>query len=198
MLKTERVQRRHCPDDVLSGQEYHKLLEYTKQRGNEKYYCVEVAGKCNPKELLDVVWKDVEKFQKGAEHFDDITMMAITWHGGNYMEKIQKAKIENLGIFATFLEEELCAQGISDKTAIKLQMTVDEIYSNICYYSGADDVTMRVSVKKDITSEKNMVRPTFIDDGVPYNPLERPDPNVDELLEQRSQGGLGIYLVNFT
>ncbi len=40
VLKTERVQRRQCPDDVLSGQEYHKLLEYTKQRGNEKYYCL--------------------------------------------------------------------------------------------------------------------------------------------------------------
>ncbi len=157
--------------------------------------CVESAGKRTPKELLDVVWKDVEKFQKGAEQFDDITMLAITWYGGNYKEKTEKAKIENLGIFATFLEEELSAQGISDKTAIKLQMTVDEIYSNICYYSGADDVTMRVSVEKDNVSGKNMVQIIFLDDGVPYNPLEKPDPDVDELLEQRSQGGLGIYLV---
>ena len=182
LLYTDGVTEATAIDNTLYGEERLKK-------------CVEVAGKCNPKELLDVVWKDVEKFQKGAEQFDDITMMAITWHGGNYKEKTEKAKIENLGIFAMFLEEELCAQGISDKTAIKLQMTVDEIYSNICYYSGADDVTIRVSVEKDITSEKNMVSLTFIDDGVPYNPLERPDPNVDELLEQRSQGGLGIYLV---
>lgn len=40
VLKTERVQRRQCPDDVLSGMEYHKLLEYTRKRGNEKYYCL--------------------------------------------------------------------------------------------------------------------------------------------------------------
>ena len=33
------------------------------------------------------------------------------------------------------------------------------------------------------------------DDGIPYNPLERPDPDVEELLEKRTQGGLGIYLV---
>ncbi len=37
ILKTERVQRRQCPDDVLSNREYHQLLEYTRQRGDEKY-----------------------------------------------------------------------------------------------------------------------------------------------------------------
>ena len=30
---------------------------------------------------------------------------------------------------------------------------------------------------------------------MPYNPLERPDPDVEKLLEQRKEGGLGIYLV---
>ena len=28
-----------------------------------------------------------------------------------------------------------------------------------------------------------------------YNPLEKPDPDVEELLEKREIGGLGIYLV---
>lgn len=40
VLRTERVQRRQCPDNVLSGREYHRLLEYARQIGNEKYYCI--------------------------------------------------------------------------------------------------------------------------------------------------------------
>ncbi len=32
-------------------------------------------------------------------------------------------------------------------------------------------------------------------DGIPYNPLERPDPDVEELLENRRIGGLGVYMV---
>lgn len=44
--------------------------------------------------------------------------------------------------------------GISNKTAIKLQMAVDEIYSNICYYSGAREVTLRVEVEQGTVSKE--------------------------------------------
>ena len=44
--------------------------------------------------------------------------------------------------------------GISNKTAIKLQMAVDEIYSNICYYGGAREVTLRVEVEQGTVSKE--------------------------------------------
>lgn len=162
---------------------------------NRLQQCVEAAGKRTPKELLFKVWKDVELFQKDAEQFDDITMLAVTWMGGRYKEKTDEAKIENLGMFAAFLEEELQEHSISNKTAVKIQLAVDEIFSNICYYSGAKEVTMRVNVEVDEALDEKKVVLSFWDDGIAYNPLERPDPDVDELLEKRSVGGLGIYLV---
>ena len=36
---------------------------------------------------------------------------------------------------------------------------------------------------------------TFIDSGVPYNPLKKPDPDVTKDLEERELGGLGIFMV---
>jgi len=40
-----------------------------------------------------------------------------------------------------------------------------------------------------------MVSITFIDSGVPYNPLEHEDPDVTLGAEERPVGGLGILIV---
>ena len=50
---------------------------------------------------------------------------------------------------------------------------------------------MRVEVIKDPLS----VILTFIDQGVPYNPLETSDPDISLSAEDREIGGLGIYIV---
>ena len=36
---------------------------------------------------------------------------------------------------------------------------------------------------------------SFIDSGKPYNPLEKPDPDVTLSVDERKEGGLGIYMV---
>ena len=51
--------------------------------------------------------------------------------------------------------------------------------------------TVRVEVEKDPLA----VSITFIDSGHPYNPLEKPDPDVTLPAEKRQIGGLGILLV---
>lgn len=40
VVKTEKVQRRQCPDNVISDIEYKKILSVAKQTGNEKYYYI--------------------------------------------------------------------------------------------------------------------------------------------------------------
>ena len=39
---------------------------------------------------------------------------------------------------------------------------------------------------------------TFEDWGVPYNPLEKPDPDITLSAEERNVGGLGIFIVKKT
>ncbi|MBD5502335.1 MAG: SpoIIE family protein phosphatase [Lachnospiraceae bacterium] len=162
------------------------------------------ADNVTPEELLQELWKDVDEFQKDASQFDDITMLAITYHGNGFEEKSDKPDMDKMKDFADFVEEVLEKNSISMKTVMKIQMTVDEIYSNICYYSGAEEVTVGIRVEessdqKDRRYKESRVKKEitlyFEDDGMPYNPLERPDPDVEKLLEQRKEGGLGIYLV---
>ena len=52
-------------------------------------------------------------------------------------------------------------------------------------------VTVRLAVdEKTLTASL-----TFIDSGVPYNPLEKDDPDTTLSAEDRKIGGLGIFLV---
>lgn len=157
---------------------------------------VESSDTFAPQKLLQEVWKDVYLFQKGMEQFDDITMLAIAYQGSGFAEMSGIPDINYIREFEGFVEENLKERNISMKNILKLQMTVDEILSNICYYSGATEVTVGVRVQEEDknTGEKNVTL-YFEDDGIPYNPLERPDPKVDEPAQKRKEGGLGIYLV---
>ncbi len=141
------------------------------------------------RELLEAVQKDIDCFQQGAEQFDDITMLAVVWNGVGFEEITGVARLERLREFAEFTENILRQNQVSMKVIVKILMALDEIFSNICYYSGAKEVTMGIRVKQ------GEIAVCFEDDGIPYNPLDRPDPDVDELLEKRRKGGLGIYLV---
>lgn len=39
-LKTERIQQRQCPENILSREEYDKMLSYARESGRDKYYCI--------------------------------------------------------------------------------------------------------------------------------------------------------------
>lgn len=157
--------------------------------GEERLREIVEDGGRTPEELLEGVREDVDRFQSGAEQFDDITMLAVTFRGNGFAEKTGEPDMESIREFTGFADAVLHEKGVSVKTIVKLQMAVDEIFSNICYYSGAKEITLGVKV------EDQTVIMYFEDDGAPYNPLERQDPDVEELLEDREIGGLGIYLV---
>ena len=40
VLKTERLQKRQCPENIISREEYGRMLAYAKESGRSKYYCL--------------------------------------------------------------------------------------------------------------------------------------------------------------
>ena len=55
-----------------------------------------------------------------------------------------------------------------------------------------------MTVRVEVTDNPLAVVITFIDNGIPYDPLAKVDPDVTLSLEERDVGGLGIYLVKKT
>lgn len=143
----------------------------------------------SPQTLLEMVWEDVDDFQKGGEQFDDITMLAVTYHGDGFIKRNGKPEISELQKYIFFTEKYLKEQKISWENIGKIRVAVDEIFSNICYYSNASECTM------GIRTEGEKVVFYFEDNGIPFNPLMHPEPDTKAALEHRQIGGLGIYIV---
>lgn len=104
---------------------------------------------------------------------------------------------ENIIKVTDFIESELDMAGCPMKPLMQINVAIDEIYSNIAYYAYGDKpgpVTVRLEIKED----PNRAEITFIDEGKPYNPLEKTDPDVSLSADEREIGGLGIFLVKKT
>ena len=105
-----------------------------------------------------------------------------------------KALTENLQELISFVDGHLEDMGASMKAQMQIDIAVEELFVNIAHYAYAPDVGEAViSVAKD--KEKNQISITFADSGKPYNPLEKTDPDVTLSAEERSIGGLGIFMV---
>lgn len=74
-----------------------------------------------------------------------------------------------------------------------LQLVVEEIVVNIVSY--AYPVGKDGEVTIDVNKTPTAIEISFSDRGVPFNPLEKEDPDTTLSAEERPIGGLGIFLV---
>jgi sigma-B regulation protein RsbU (phosphoserine phosphatase) len=148
-----------------------------------------------PKSVLESVDRAVAEFVGDAPQFDDLTMVCVEYNGKfEGKELTVEAKIDNVPVVTDFVNAELEALGCPMKAQMQLDIAIDELFSNIANYAYNPEIgaaTVRVEVEKEPLS----VTVTFIDNGTPYDPLAKADPDVTLSAEEREIGGLGIYLV---
>ena len=104
------------------------------------------------------------------------------------------ATLENIEAVTDFVNEQLELLDCPMKAQMQIDIAIDEIFSNIARYAyapGSGDATVRVETESDPPA----VMITFIDAGIPYNPLTKEDPDTTLSAEEREIGGLGIYMV---
>lgn len=101
---------------------------------------------------------------------------------------------DNMDDAIEFVRKGIEVLAVSKKDRAQLSIAVDEIFSNIIKYA-YDPQTGPATIKVTPIREDNVVEITFIDQGKPYNPLEKDDPDVTLPAEERGIGGLGIFIV---
>ncbi|MBE6471085.1 MAG: ATP-binding protein [Coriobacteriaceae bacterium] len=93
-----------------------------------------------------------------------------------------------------FVEEELSLHECPPKVLNQIEVAIEEILVNIVSYAQltAED---GVEVRCEVLTDPVRVVVQFLDQGVPFDPLAREDPDlsVDTLMER--EGGLGIFMV---
>ena len=123
-------------------------------------------------------------------------MLCIKFLGGetNKMHELTiDAKTENLDEVIDFIDKYLDEWDCPMKTQTQINIAVEEIFVNIAHY--AYGVEGGGQARITITRKGSDAEITFMDAGTPYNPLEKPDPDVTLSAEDREIGGLGIYIV---
>ncbi len=108
-----------------------------------------------------------------------------------------RATVGNIPQVTAFIDALLEDAGCSMKAQMQIDVAIDELFGNIAHYAypgGAGDAAVRFSL--DEAARTATI--TFIDSGVPFNPLAQDEPDVTLSADKRTVGGLGIYLVRKT
>ena len=107
------------------------------------------------------------------------------------------ATVENIETVTDFVNEQLEAMDCPMKAQMQIDVAIDELFSNIAYYAYNPEIG-QATVRVEVAEDPLAVVITFIDNGIPYDPLAKADPDTTLSLEERQIGGLGIYMVKKT
>lgn len=83
--------------------------------------------------------------------------------------------------------------GLTEKSYCKINLVLEELFTNIVSYGYEDDSEHEIQF--NITHDNGHLTIQIEDDGIPFNPAEASDPDLECTLEERKIGGLGIHLI---
>lgn len=109
-------------------------------------------------------------------------------------ELVIDATVENIEKVTDFVNELLEQYDCPMKAQTQIDIAIDELFGNIAHYAYNPDVGS-ATVRVEVTDDPITVIITFIDHGIPYDPLKKADPDVTLSADEREIGGLGIYIV---
>lgn len=113
------------------------------------------------------------------------TIEQKTWQIPNQMEA--------LADIAREVFDWLAELPLSSRAKYTAGLSVEEMVTNVIKYGYDDTAEHRIVVQ--ISIEKLFLKLVFEDDGHPFDPTQRPAPDIETIVESRKGGGLGIELV---
>ena len=109
-------------------------------------------------------------------------------------EKTFDAAVDQLDEVLAFVTDQLDQLDCPPKHRIQIEVAVEELFVNIANYAYVPREGS-ATIRMESQPEAGTVAITFIDRGIPYNPVAKPDPDVTLSAAERKIGGLGIYMV---
>lgn len=141
----------------------------------------------SPRQLVELMSCDAQRHVGSAEQSDDITLMAIRWHGGNTLTL--RTDGGDLHQLEAFVEAVGSRARLSDHETPRLRLAVEEAVTNVIRYAHA------TSIRLDSEVRDGVLHVTLTDDGQPFDPTQAPDVDTTVPADQRVEGGLGILFM---
>ena len=133
-----------------------------------------------PPELIRSVLANVDRFAEGTAQADDITMLCLQFRGAENLGKFRRDMADLDRVF------EFVGRFVSDRS---IDLAVEEIFTNFVRHNaeGAGNIEIR------LRRADNDVTIVLIDRDTPKFDM-MPEPDVTQPLEERTPGGLGLFL----
>ena len=186
-LYTDGVTEATDKNEALYGED--RLLSYIDENKNLK-----------AEALLSGLKEDIDLFAGDAPQFDDITMLVFDYkkkEGAAMKEKVFTASKDALGDVMAFTEECLESFECPMKSSMAICVAVEEIFVNIASYAYGEE-TGQASLCFDFDENERLMTLVITDAGIPFNPLERDEPDITLSAADRDIGGLGIFITKKT
>jgi serine/threonine-protein kinase RsbW/sigma-B regulation protein RsbU (phosphoserine phosphatase) len=91
------------------------------------------------------------------------------------------------------LQRALDAFPLDKRARLSVELVFEEVVANVVRHGTMPN--RRTTLSLEVALEDDAVRLTFLDDGVPFDPRERPDPTPPVDLEHAEAGGRGLMLI---
>lgn len=102
-------------------------------------------------------------------------------------------EVKELEVLSMKLETLSEEWGIPMAISLNLNLVLEELVTNIIFYGYDDKEVHEISIQ--LSLDNKVIQLQIEDDGREFNPLLLAEPNIDESIENRKIGGLGIFFV---
>ena len=99
-----------------------------------------------------------------------------------------EALVENITKVTEFIDSRLGELNCPLKAQMQIDVAVDELFGNIAQYAYEQE-TGTITVRVEVVENPLSVVITFIDQGIPYDPLQKQDPDITLSAEERKTLG---------
>ena len=156
------------------------------------------ANEHDPHRLVERMTNAVKSFVNGAEQSDDLTMLAIQYTKQQHDVRYQRTLMMNNDInqlpqLNAFMDDVCKAMGFDDVVTMQMNLALEEAVVNVINYAYPEGTIGTVNIE----AQANDVRLKFTisDSGKWFDPTTVPTADTTLSAEERSIGGLGIFLV---
>jgi anti-sigma regulatory factor (Ser/Thr protein kinase) len=145
-------------------------------------------------ELAAILLDSVHQFAAGAPQEDDITVVLVKREAQQMTaNRAFTRSFDSIQDIFTFTQEVFASERIDPELLPSVDLTLEELFTNMVKYSVS---TSAAQVRVDMTRVEDGVEVTLTDyDVEPFDVTQAPDVDINQPIEQRKPGGLGLHLI---
>nr|MCR4824942.1 SpoIIE family protein phosphatase [Bacteroidales bacterium] len=156
----------------------------------------QIASK-STREQIQSIGEAIRQHVQEAPQSDDMTMLCIKYLGcaGDRKERHLSLQndIQEIPQLADFIEHIAEETEISQADALSINLALEEAVANVILYAYPEGTDGLVDIEAVIRGRT--IHFAISDSGMPFDPTQIDDVDIDQSLEDRPIGGLGIHLV---